>query len=450
MIVTRKHIPRRTILRGIGTSLALPLLDSMVPAFGSVKAAAPVRRFGAFYVPMGRAYSRITKIDYWTPPVDGALTQLSPILSPLEPVKDRALVLSGLGVHPADIADQGPHPRMQTAWLTGVRPRATEGADLLAGISLDQVLAREIGQETQIDSLQIGIEAVDTLGNCAPQYSCTYNNTISWRTPTSPLPMEINPRAVFERMFGMSESTDSAARIAAVREQQSILDSVVQELSTFRKRVAPSDRHRMEQYSEAVRDIERRLQKAEAQAEKELPTLEQPSAVALGYADHVRLMMDLLVVAYQADLSRVFSFLMAREGTYRPYPEIGVPDSHHPVSHHGDRPEKLEKLSKINAYHVSLFTYLIEKLAATPDGDGTLLDGTVMIYGSGMGDPNAHLPLELPTLVISGSKIDMKAGRHLRYPTDTKPKMSALQLLVLEKLGARMEQFGDATETLRI
>lgn len=447
MIVTRKHIPRRTILRGVGTSLALPLLDSMVPAFGSVKAAAPARRFGAFYVPMGRAYSRIKKIDHWTPPVDGPLTELSQALSPLKNVKDRALVLTGLGVHPADIADQGPHPRMQTAWLTGVRPRATEGADLLAGISLDQVLAREIGQETQVDSLQIGIENADTLGNCAPQYSCTYTNTISWRTPTSPLPMETSPRAVFERLFGMSESTESAARVAAAREQRSILDSVAQELSKFRTRVAPSDRHRMEQYTEAIRDIEQRLQKAEAQSEKELPALDQPSAVALGYQDHVKMMMDLLVIAYQADLSRVFSFLMAREGTYRPYPEIGVPDSHHPVSHHGDRVEQLEKLAKINTYHVSLFTYLVEKLAATPDGDGTLLDGTVMIYGSGMGDPNAHLPLELPTLVVSGSKIDIKAGRHLRLPGG---KMSALQLLVLDRLGARMERFGDATELLRI
>src|SRR5687768_8436100 len=202
MIVTKKHIPRRTILRGVGTSLALPLLDSMVPAFGSVSAAAPVKRFGTFYVPMGRAYSRIKKIDHWTPKAEGALTELSPALSPLANIKDRATVLTGLGVHVADIADQGPHPRMQTAWATGVRPRATEGADLLAGISLDQVLAREIGSETQVDSLQIGIETADTLGNCAPQYSCTYTNTISWRTATSPLPMEISPRAVFERLFG--------------------------------------------------------------------------------------------------------------------------------------------------------------------------------------------------------------------------------------------------------
>jgi hypothetical protein len=447
MIVTKKHIPRRTILRGVGTSLALPLLDSMMPAFASVKAATPVKRFGTFYVPMGRAYSRIKKIDHWTPKAEGPLTELSAALSPLMNVKDRATVISGLGVHAADIADQGPHPRMQTAWATGVRPRATEGADLLAGISLDQVFAREIGSETQVDSLQIGIETADTLGNCAPQYSCTYNNTISWRTPTSPLPMETSPRAVFERLFGMSESTEAAARVAAARGQRSILDSVAQELSKFRTRVAPSDRHRMEQYTEAIRDIEKSLQKAEAQSEKELPALNQPSAVALSYADHVKMMMDLLVISYQADLSRVFSFLMAREGTYRPYPEIGVQDSHHPTSHHGDQPEKLEKLAKINAYHVSLFTYLIEKLKTTPDGEGTLLDNTVMLYGSGMGDPNAHLPLELPVLMISGSKIDIKAGQHHVRAGGT---LSSLQLLVLEKLGARMERFGEATEILHI
>jgi hypothetical protein len=448
MIVTRKHIPRRTILRGLGTALALPLLDSMVPAFGSLKAATPVKRFGVFYVPMGRAYSMVKGIDHWTPAGEGPFTQLSPILTPLEPVKDRALLLTGLSVHPADFPDQGPHPRMQTAWLTGIRPKATEGADIHAGISMDQVLAREIGQETQIDSLQIGIESADTLGNCAPQYSCTYTNTISWRTPTSPLPMEISPRAIFERLFGTSESTDAAARVTAVRDQKSILDSVNSELSKFRTRVAPVDRPKIEQYTDAIRDIERRLQKAEAQSAKELPVIDQPSAVPGSYGEHVKLMQDLIVIAYQADLSRVFSFLMAREGTYRAYPEIGVPDSHHPISHHGDREENLNKLVKINTYHVQLFTHLVQKLAATPEGNGTLLDGTVLLYGSGIGDPNAHLPINLPTLVVAGSKIDLQTGRHLRYPKEA--KMSELQLLLIDRLGAKMDRFGDADQMLHV
>jgi hypothetical protein len=448
MIVTKRSIPRRTILRGIGGALALPLLDSMTPAFGRAAAAEPVYRFGAVFIPMGASQSLVKGVNYWSPKEEGPLRELSPILGPLEPVKGRALVFSGLGCHAADVVDSGPHPRLQTTWLTGVKCKATEGADLEAGTSMDQIVAREFGKATQFDSLQVSIESAETMGTCAAQYSCAYSNTISWRTPTTPLPMESSPRAVFERLFGMSESTDSAARLAAVRKERSILDSVNDELSRFRRRIGTADRQKIEQYVESVRDIERQLQKAEEQSSREIGQVEQPVGVPASFEDHVKLMFDLLVVAYQADLSRVFSFMMAREASFRPYPELGVSDSHHPLSHHGDNPEQMEKLARVNTLHVKLFTYLVERLVATPDGDGTLLDRTVLLYGSGMGDSNLHNPLNVPALVISGSKMGIKTGRHLRYPTSE--KLTSLQLALLDKLGLHLEAFGDSHEALSL
>jgi hypothetical protein len=447
MMVTKKHLPRRALLRGGAVSLAVPFLDAMVPAFGSVRAAAPVRRFGALFVPMGASQSLAKGVDYWTPKTTGPL-ELSPILGPLEHVKDRALVVTGLGCHAADITDSGPHPRLQTTWLTGTKCKPTEGADIEAGTSLDQLFASEFGRDTQLDSLQLGIESADTMGSCAAQYSCAYSNTVSWRTPTSPLPMENSPRAVFQRLFGQSESTDSAARLASVRHQQSVLDWVNDELTRFRMKVGPADRLRMEQYTESVRDIEQRLQKAEAQSSREVPVVEQPVGVPATFEAHVKLMFDLLVIAYQADLTRVFSFMMGREANFRPYPELGVPDSHHPLSHHGDSPEQMAKLAKVNTYHVRLFTYLIDRLLSTPDGDGTLLDGTVMLYGSGMGDSNLHNPLNVPALVIAGRRVGISTGRHLQYPRTS--KLTALQLALLAKHGARMDRFGDADEALSL
>jgi hypothetical protein len=448
MIVTKIAVPRRTILRGIGGALALPFLDSMVPAFGRVAAAQPVSRFGAVFIPMGASQSLLKGVNYWSPKDEGPLRELSPILTPLEPVKDRALVFTGLGCHAADIADSGPHPRLQTTWLTGVKCKPTEGADLEAGTSMDQIVARQFGKATQIDSLQVAIENAEMLGTCAAQYSCTYSNTISWRTPTAPLPMESSPRALFERLFGMSDSSDSATRLAAVRKERSILDSVNEELARFRRRIGPADRQKVEQYVDSIRDIERQLEKAEEQSSKDIGQVEQPTGVPSSFEDHVKLMFDLLVVAYQADLSRVFSFLMAREASYHAYPELGVSDSHHPLSHHGDNPEQMAKLAKINTFHVKLFTYLVEKLSATPDGDGTLLDRTLLLYGSGMGDSNLHNPLNVPALVIGGSKMGIKTGRHLRYPSSE--KLTSLQLTLLEKLGVHEEMFGDSHEALSL
>jgi hypothetical protein len=445
MIVVKKHVPRRAVLRGLGVVVGLPLLDSMIPALTPMRvtAAQPVRRFGATFVPMGMSQSAPGDghFDYWTPKSEGAL-ELSPILMPIRGVMDRAFVATGLGSHVADIKDGGPHQRTQTAWLTGTRCRATEGADLQAGISMDQVVAREFGRSTQLDSLQLAIENIDTLGSCAPRYSCAYNNTISWRNATTPVPMENNPRSVFERMFGASASTDAAARLSYLRRNKSLLDSVIGELSDFQKRVGAADQQKIDQYFESIRDIERRIQKAESQVDQQLPLVEQPTGIPSTYEEHVKLMLDLLMIAYQSDLTRVFSFLMAREASNRGYPEVGVPDAHHPLSHHANNPEKGAKLAKINTFHVQLFSYFIERLRATPEGDGTLLDHTLILFGSGMSDSNLHYPLNLPTLVFAGTGIDIKTGWHVKYPGIT--KLSDFQLTLLEKLGLPEERFGDS------
>jgi hypothetical protein len=439
------------MLRGLGVSVGLPLLDGMVPALTAAQntAAKPVRRFGAAFVPMGMSQSHAVEggWDHWTPKSEGPL-ELSPILAPIEPVKDRALVVSGLGSHVADIKDGGPHQRLQTAWLTGTRCRATEGADIQAGTSLDQIVAREFGAATQLDSLQLAIENIDTAGTCAPRYSCAYNNTISWRNATSPIPMENNPRSVFERMFGASASTDTKSRLAYLRRNRSILDSVTGELADFQQQVGVVDRRKIDQYVESIRDIERRIQKAEAQSDQELPLVEQPGGIPSGYEEHVKLMLDLLTIAYQSDLTRVFTFLMAREASNRGYPEVGVPDAHHPLSHHANNLEKGLKIAKINAFHVKLFTYFVERLKATPDGDGTLLDNTLILFGSGMSDSNLHYPLRLPNMLFAGKGIDLKTGRHVAFPWDR--RLSDLQLTILDKLGVAEERFGDSDGRLAL
>ncbi len=449
MIVTGKHLSRRFVLRGAGATLALPLLDAMHPAFATARTAPkPARRFGAVFVPMGAAMSMTAgvNINHWTPGKEGAL-ELSTALAPMDALRDRTLVLTGFGSHQADVKDGGPHPRLQTAWLTGTKCKPTEGADIQAGTSLDQIVAREFGSETQLDSLQLGIETNDVLGTCAQRYSCAYGNTISWRNPTTPIPMENNPRAIFERLFGASDSTDPRARLAYLRKDRSILDSVTAELGRFQKGIGPVDRAKVNQYLESVRDIERRITKAESQAEREMPVVEQPTGIPSTYEDHVKLMCDLQAVAFQTDLTRVFTLLLAREASNRAYPEIGVPDAHHPLSHHQDNPEKMARLAKLNAFHVSLFAYFAGKLAETKEGDGTLLDGTVLLYGSGMGDPNLHNALNLPTMVVSGRSIDIRTGLHRRYPMES-ARLSDLQLTLLEKLGVPEERFGDSAGTL--
>jgi hypothetical protein len=440
MIIAKKCLSRRTVLRGFGAMLALPMLDAMVPAFAAASAKSVVRRFGAVYVPMGM------NMRQWTPATEGAL-QLQPIMEPLAPFKDRLVVVSGLDSREGDGTDSGPHPRCQTSWLTGCRAKRTEGADIHAGISMDQIVAKEFGKETQLASLELGIESNDLMGVCNIGYSCAYNNTVSWRTPTSPQPMENNPRAVFERLFGATDSTDQQARLADIQKNRSILDSVTQKISGFKRGLSSGDRVRLAEYLDAVRDIERRIQKAEEQVGQELPVVEQPMGIPPVYEEHAKLMFDLMAIAYQSDLTRVSTFMLGREASVRAYPEIGVPDSHHPLSHHANDPEKLAKISKINAYHTKLFAYFLDKMKATPDGEGSLLDHTLLLYGSGMSDSNIHYTRNVPTLIVGGGAFDIKGGRHVKY--SEKP-LSNLQLSMLEKLGLPVEHFGDSTGDLNL
>jgi hypothetical protein len=442
MIIKKMSLSRRTVLRGLGATVALPLLDAMVPAFALTRnsAANPVRRFGAIYNAMGM------NMRQWTPPSAGAL-ELQPILGPLEPFKNHLLMVSGLDNKEGDGTDSGPHPRVQTSWLTGTRAKRTEGADIRAGVSLDQILAREFGKETQLASLELGIESNDLMGVCNIGYSCAYNNTVSWRTPTTPLPMENNPRAVFERLFGGSDSTDAQSRLADIQKNRSILDSVTQKADALSKKLGASDKARVAEYLEAVRDVERRIAKAEEQVGEDLPLVQQPIGVPTRYEDHVKIMFDLMAIAYQTDLTRVGTFMMSREASVRSYPEIGVADSHHPLSHHANDPEKLVKIAKINTFHTRLFSYFLEKLKATPDGDGTLLDHVLLLYGSGMSDSNIHYTRNVPTLIVTGETFNMKGGRHLQFPE--KP-LSNLQLTLIDRLGVPVEKFGDSTGQLNL
>ena len=438
MTIVGKSLPRRTVLRGLGAAVALPVLDGMVPAFA---APATVKRFAEVYVSMG------FNMAHWTPPKEGPL-EITRILQPLEAFKDRMLVLSGLDSKNAEGRDGGIHPRCQTTWNTGVSARRTEGPDIKAGTSLDQIIASQVGRETQLPSLELSLDPAGLAGNCAFGYSCTYLNTLSWKSPTTPLPMEMNPRAVFERLFGASDSTDPKVRLMDIQSDRSVLDSVMEKISALQGRVGPSDRLKVNQYLDSVRDVERRIQLAEQQVTRELPQVDRPAGVPGTYEEHAKVMFDLLVLAFQCDLTRVSAFLEARELSIRTYPEIGVPEQHHPASHHGGSLEKLEKLAKLNVFHMTLFSYFVKKLHETPDGDGSLLDHTLLLYGSGMSDGNIHLMYDVPTLVM-GSKgaFGIDGGRHVRSKRGT--PFTNLQLTLMEKMGVpNMEHFGDSNGNL--
>src|SRR5262245_33043687 len=352
MIVTKKHLSRRTILRGLGASLALPLLDGMIPAFvpKMFAATAPIKRFGALYVGMG------ANMNIWLQPKPGEL-QINPIIQALEPLRDHLVVVAGLDSRQAFSSDNGQHPRAQSSWLTGCRAKKTDGPDIHLGVSLDQIIAKEYAKDTQLGSLELTLDPTDLAGNCAYGFSCAYNNTIAWRTPTTPLPMENNPRNVFERLFGAADTTDPAVRRRLLKTNASILDSVSEQVGGFTKGLGPVDRRKVSEYLDAVRDVERRIQKAEEQSNKEMPIITQPAGIPTSFEDHAKLMYDLQVLAFQTDLTRVITFVMVRESNIRSYPELGVPDSHHPLSHHQNNPEKLARLAKINAYHVKQFAY---------------------------------------------------------------------------------------------
>jgi hypothetical protein len=442
MFITRKSLPRRTFLRGMGAALALPLLDSMVPAFVSRAAAAMARvpRLGVVYFPNGLFMPK------WTPKATGSAYELTPVLEPLRAYRKDFLVLSGLAHQPAVSLPgegSGDHVRASAAFLTGVRPKRTEGPDIRAGMSLDQIVARELGKETQLESLEMCLESNDLAGSCEAGYSCAYANTLAWRTETTPLPMENDPRAVFERLFGDTDSTTPESRRARIQQDRSILDGLRQDVARLTKGVGPGDRAKLDQYFEAIRDVERRIQKAEARSAVELPLYERPVGIPGTYDEHARVMFDLQVLAYQSDVTRVTTMMLARETSQRPYPEIGIADGHHGLSHHGGDAEKIEKVTKINTFHARQFAYLLDKLKATPDGAGCLLDNVMILYGCGLSDSNSHLHTDLPILVAGGGGGHLTGGRHVRYPEGT--PLTNLQLTLLDKLGLPLEKFGDST-----
>ncbi len=449
MIITKKHLPRRTFLRGLGAAVALPLLDSMVPALTAQEATAakPVHRLGIVYVPNG------IYMPNWTPAGDGHGFALPTSMQPLDPFRDQMLVLSGLSNKMGDAwpgEGAGDHARAAGAYLTGVHPKKTEGADLRAGLSMDQIAARVLGAQTQLSSLELSLESRENVGSCDPGYACAYANTLCWSSATTPLPMENNPRVVFERLFGGNESTDPEAWRARREEDRSILDAVGDKIARLQRDLGQPDRRKLEEYLEAIRNAERRIQMAEAQSERELPVIDQPAGVPPTFEEHAKIMFDLQLLAYQADLTRVITFMVGHETSQRAYPEIGVPDAHHPLSHHGGNAEKIAKLIKVNQYHAQMFAYYLSRLRDTPDGDGSLLDHTTILYGSGMSDGNGHNHHNLPTLLVGGATGTVIGGRHIRYPRETETPIANLFLNVLDKLGVPLDSFGDSTGQLDV
>src|SRR5215208_1835342 len=407
MIIAKKALPRRTFLRGVGAAMALPLLDAMVPASTALAAtpAAPVRRLGFVFMPMGCDLSR------WTPPGKDKLDELSPILSSLEPVKQHVSVLTNMELRNAY---PGTHATSNAAFLSAARAKHTESSDYYLGTTVDQIAAKQLGRETQLPSLEMSMDMLQLAGQCDNGYACVYQNNLSWSSPTTPLPAEAHPRLVFETLFG--EGGSKADRQAALRRRASLLDFIKDDIGALSKTLGQSDRRKVDQYLEAVRDVERRIQKAERDvADNPMPDLDRPVGVPAAYADHARLMFDLQILAMQGDVTRVITFQLARETSNRTYPEIGVPDPHHPLSHHGNDPAKIARMAKINAFHVSLFAEFLGKLKATKEGTGTLLDNSLVLYGSGMGNPNVHDHTNLPVVVAGGGAGGMKGGRHLRF-----------------------------------
>ena len=435
MINTRKSISRRTLLRGTGAAFALPLLDAMIPASTALAAtvAAPekLRRLGYVYMPMG------FNPKEWVPEGDD-LSTLPSSLKSLEAVKQHVAVVSGMELKNAY---PGSHATSNSAFLSAATARRTESSDYYLGTTVDQIAARRIGQQTQLPSLELAMDLLENVGQCDNGYACVYQNNLSWSSPKTPLPAEAHPRVVFESLFG--EGGSSADRRAALQRRSSLLDSVTEEMKRFKLQLGADDRNKVDDYFQSIREVERRIQKAEANVdENPLPDLDRPVGVPTAYADHARLMFDLQLLAFQGDITRVISFQLAREASTRTYPEIGVSDPHHPITHHGNNPEKLAKIAKINQFHVSLFAEFLQKLAATPEGTGSLLDHSLYMYGSGMGDSDAHDHTDLPILVAGGAAGNMVGGRHVKYQHQT--PLANLHLTLLNKVGIEMDSFADS------
>ncbi len=441
-MITGRHLPRRTVLRGLGATVALPFLDAMAPAF-----AAPARSESA---PMRLAFAYVPNgviMEDWTPSSEGAEFELKPILAPLAEFRRHMLILSGLTHNNGRALGDGPgdHARAAASYLTGVHPKKTAGADIRNGISVDQVAARSVGAQTRFASLELGCEDGRQAGNCDSGYACAYSNNISWRSETSPMPPEINPRLVFERLFGADAGSDPAERLQRRRLRKSILDFVAEDTQKLQRELGPTDRRKLDEYLYAVRDIEKRIEAAESDAARVEPAMARPLGVPVEYANHVRLMFDLLAVAFQADLTRVATFMLAREGSNRTYPEVGVNEAHHGLTHHRNDREKIRKISRINRFHIEQFAAFLGRLSSTADGNGTLLEHSIIVYGSGIADGNRHTHHDLPVLVAGGGSA-LKTGRHIRYPSET--PMTNLYLSLLDRVGVQVEALGDSTGKL--
>jgi len=446
VIVTKRALPRRTFLKGAGAAIGLPLLDAMVPAFAA--GAPPAKRIGFVYLPNGVA-KNFTGIDYWTPKMTGKLGELSTILAPLTPWRDRLTVISGIDQRVAEANAEdgatGDHTKANAAWLTGVRCKRTEGADLECGLSADQIAAQALGSQTVLPSLELSIDLSVLAGMCDSAYSCVYLNTLSWSTPTTPLPTENNPRVVFERLFGNGGT--NAQRAAQARQDRSILDFVGADLGRLTRELGPSDRVQVDEYLQSVREVERRIETVERLGDVAgLPALARPSGIPDTFGDHVKLMYELQWLAFQADLTRVVTFMLGRELNFRTYPEIGLTQGHHTMSHHQEKPENIERYAKLNTYQTDLFAGFLSRLAATPEGDGSLLDHSLFLYGGAFGNPNLHAHIDLPLTFVGGPAGRHGGGQH--HVETGSPPLSNLLLTLLDSVDVHVESIGDSTGRL--
>ena len=443
MIVTRKYLARRTFLRGMGAALALPMLDSMVPAFAGPTAGKAPTRLLFSYIPSGA-----TMAD-WIPSAEGKDYIISRILKPLEPFRNDFSILSGLDNHQGEALGDGAgdHARAGAAYLTGVHCKKTGGTDIHCGISVDQIAAKAIGSATRFASLELGGDDTRTVGACDSGYSCAYQNTLSWRTATSPIPPETNPRAVFERLFGTDDlSLSPAERARRASERSSILDLVSEDTQRLQGNLGRADRRKIDEYLYAVRQIEKQIQKAEKEHSEFVPTVEKPAGVPVLFADYLKLMFDLQVAAMQTDQTRVITFMYGREASQRTYGEIGISDPHHPLTHHGGKKDWIEKVTQINTYHTQNFAYFLAKLKSTQDGDGSLLDHVALVYGGGISEGNTHNKSNIPTLVVGRANGRLAPGRHIVYPKGT--PITNLFLTLLDTMDVHPESIGDSTGKL--
>jgi len=440
MIISKKALKRRTFLRGVGATVALPMLDAMIPALSASTPNAPTR-LAFVYHPVGMIMNR------WTPPATGNGFEFQATMKPLEPFRENISILSGLAQVNGRALGDGPgdHAREGATWLTGVHPRRSE-TNIQCGISADQIAANEFGKKTQLASLELSLEEPGLAGNCDSGYSCAYTNTVSWKGSTTPLPAETNPRRVFERLFGEGDASNPEARLASLKKQRSLLDYIAGSIDRLETDLGPRDRSKLSDYLDSIRDIERRIQKAEAQnAEMKLPVFERPTGVPEQFEDHAKLMVDMQAIAYQTDMTRVVTFMFGRAGSNRPYRSIGISDGHHSLTHHMNDKEKIEKVAKIDEHLVQQFAYYLEKMKSTPDGDGTLLDHMLICYGSSLGDGNIHTHHDLPIALVSGTKL-FPGNRHIAYPRET--PLNNLFLAMFDKAGVPCERFGDSTGRL--